>query len=295
MTSLSHPKTTLSVDESGNIIYFNDLRSENVGIARVMKEPSVLSPKELSMRWFILVVFSVFALLVSSRSDAQDVYNFYFQKNAPQQNPALSPAAPTPATVPAAQSTTISEAPAASVAAVTATEKKFRRFEFGVSYGSTSFSEEYKYSDSQGEDRFEMSNGGTGFGIQGGIRFNKYVALDGMFNVTTIKSEEYEDRTRLYQGSFGVLVTPIHINLFGYELLELSASGGVMNGQKAVVKSDFTKDKLQDIDHVYGAYAGGRIAANLTPELAVFFDGKQMLGGGNKSIEMYQLGLKYRF
>ena len=30
-------------------------------------------------------------------------------------------------------------------------------------------------------------------------------------------------------------------------------------------------------------------------ELAVFFDGKQMLSEGNRSIEMYQLGLKYRF
>jgi hypothetical protein len=237
-------------------------------------------------------LFFVCILPIASTALAQDVYNFYFQKNMSPQFPVTGSSANKPATQPAVQKVTSVENPE-----TTATQNKtFRRFEFGLSYGTTSFAEKFEYSDSIYDDDFEMSNGGTGFGIQGGIRFNKFFSLDGMFNVTEVKSEEYDDGRKIYQGSLGLLVTPIHINLFGYELFEISASGGLMNGYKAVISAnDFGEDKLQDIQNVYGGYAGARLAANLTSELAVFFDGKQMLGSNNREIEMYQLGLKYRF
>jgi len=238
----------------------------------------------------------LFLLTLScSAAHAQDVYNFYFQKKSPEASvpdaavtgPAKTSAPPAAAEGVAPQGTE-TQRPAEPV------EKKFRHFEFGVAYATTQFHEDFRYVSTL--ETYPQSNSGTGFGIQGGIRMNKYVALDGMFNVTTVKSEEYKGRNRLYQGSLGVLVTPVHINLFGYELFELSASTGLMNGHKYKIDYDaLGGDEVKDGKIVYGLYAGARIAANLTPELAVYFDGKQMLGGGNEEIEMYQLGLKYRF
>jgi hypothetical protein len=297
MTSLSRPKTTLSVDQSGNIIYFNDLRSENVGTARVMKEPSVLSPKELSVRWFILVVFSVFALLVSSRSDAQDVYNFYFQKNAPVPTTTTT-ALPTATPVDAPVENKIE---AAKPVPPQNESEQLRRWELMLSYAGGSFSAEERTTDSS--DLGEPDTGtqqsfvnGEGSGLITAYRFNKFVSAEGAFSYLKTKNSQADLEKAYHNFGLGLMVTPLHINMFGYELIEFGVGGGLASTYKFDTTYDYAnrKTKVDKEKHVFAPYAGIRIAVNFVPQLALVVDSKKILGSGQGGV-LGQIGLRYRF
>lgn len=297
MTSLSRPRTTLSVDQSGNIIYFNDLRSENVGTARVMKEPSVLSPKELSVRWFILVVFSVFALLVSSRSDAQDVYNFYFQKNAPvpgtTTNSTVTPA-PTLTTEPATENKIEAAKPL-----MKPVEEKdaFRRWEMMLSYASAAYTTYEKYSDeSFGSGEEEMSTVASGTGFMTSYRFNKFVSVDGAFYY--VKTKNVQTPQPYVNGAIGLMVTPLHINIFGYELIEFGVGAGLALTNKLNTEyNTYTNEVVvKDEKRIYAPYVGTRLAINFVPQLAAVVDARSIVGGeSGAGGGLLQLGMRYRF
>ena len=258
------------------------------------------------MRLMLLLALCFSALFYSTRSDAQDVYNFYFQKNMPfsPQGTTTAPAAPTSIAQPApgAPATLAAPAPSPATAAAPAPLKKF---ELGLGYASQSYAKAYT---SDGPADGFVRDGGAGFGLVAGYRLNKYFALDLAASVTN--NHESEETRRMPQGSFGLVVTPIHINLFGFEFIELSATGGAMSGQRMTAKagggvitssddgtvaSTTTEEQILKKETVFGAYAGGRLGLNLTSELGLFLDYKQMLGAENREIAMGMAGLKYRF
>jgi hypothetical protein len=296
MTSLSRSRTTLSVDQSGNIIYFNDLRSEKVGTDRVMKEPSVLSPKELSVRWFILVVFSVFALLVSSRSDAQDVYNFYFQKNAPvpvtTTNSTATPAA-TPTTEPAAENKIEAAKPL-----MKPVEEKdsFRRWEMMLSYASAGFTTYEKYANDSISGEGETSTTANGTGFMTSYRFNKFVSVDGAFYY--VKTKNVQTPQPYVNGAIGLMVTPLHINIFGYELIEFGVGAGLALTNKLKTEYNTYTDEItvKDEKRIYAPYVGTRLAVNFVPQLAAVIDARSIVGGeSGAGGGLLQLGMRYRF
>jgi hypothetical protein len=298
MTSLSHPKTTLSVDQSGNIIYFNDLRSERSGMTREMKGPSVLSPKESSVRWFILVVFSVFALLVSSRSDAQDVYNFYFQKNAPVPVTTTNATATPPATA-TTEPALENKIEAAKPVAKSVEEKNdFRRWEMMLSYAGGGFITNEKYTDrsfgTPGESETSTNVRGTGFMTS--YRFNKFVSVDGAFYY--LKTENVQTPNPYVNGAMGLMVTPLHINIFGYELIEFGVGAGIALTNKLDTEYNaITGDVIvKDENRIYAPYVGTRLAINFVPQLAAVADVRSIVGGDSGAGGgLVQIGMRYRF
>lgn len=297
MTFLSHTGTTLSVDEQGNITSFKDLDFKNDGTARVMREASVLSTKELSVRWFVLIVFSVFALLVSSRSDAQDVYNFYFQKNAPTAT-TVTPTQSAPVST-SEEGPTQAKVESSKSVAAQAEEKKddFRRWEMMLSYAAVSFTTnetEVDGLDRRGE--YEMGTNASGTGFMTGYRFNKYVSVDGAFYY--IKTKNVGASRPYVNGGLGFMITPLHINLFGYELIEFGVGGGVVTTNKLDTDYNLSTGEsvVTDEARVFAPYAGTRIAVNLVPQLALVVDGRTVIGGETGAGGgLMQLGMRYRF
>lgn len=290
MTFLSLRGTSMSLSSTISRWSFSNLRTKNFGTERVMKRPTVLTTKELDVRWFVLLMFSVLSLLVSTRSDAQDVYNFYFQKNGATAPTVTTPGTPTPA------ATALPPAPVNQIEAnqpekSTAPKSSIKRFEIGLARATTKISVlDQKFLD-------EYPQTGEGYGIQGGIRFNKFFAADFTFNVTE-NDNSFNEPIKFYDGALGLLITPVHINLFGYELFEISGAFGGMSGTRLTLQSDTNEPNylsVIDQERIWGGYAGAKIAANITPDAAIAFDAKQMLGSQNGNIEMYQFSLRYRF
>jgi hypothetical protein len=296
MTSLSHPKTTLSVDQSGNIIYFNDLRSERSGMTREMKGPSVLSPKESSVRWFILVVFSVFALLVSSRSDAQDVYNFYFQKNAPVPVTSTNATATPPATATTEPALENKIETAKPVAKPLEEKNDFRRWEMMLAYAYAGFTSYEKYADPSIGPEGETSTNAKGTGFMTSYRFNKFVSVDGAFYY--LKTENVQTPRPYVNGAIGLMVTPLHVNIFGYELIEFGVGAGLALTNKLETEyNTFTNEIIvKDEKRIYAPYFGIRLAINFVPQLAAVIDARNIVGGeSGAGGGLAQVGMRYRF
>lgn len=249
------------------------------------------------MRWFILVVFSVFALLVSSRSDAQDVYNFYFQKNAPvpgtTTNSTASPAA-TVTTEPAVENKIEAAKPA-----VKPVEEKndFRRWEMMLSYAGGGFITTEKYSeDSSIFNDQETSTNVTGTGFMTSYRFNKFVSVDGAFYY--LKTKNVQTPQPYVNGALGLMVTPLHINIFGYELIEFGVGAGLVLTNKLETEyNTITSDVIvKDEKRIYAPYVGTRLAVNFVPQLAAVVDVRSIVGGDSGAGGgLMQLGMRYRF
>jgi hypothetical protein len=311
--------------DSNSFNTYKQLAKKSVGM-NLVRESAPAFTQENPMRLILLLALCFSALFYSTRSDAQDVYNFYFQKNSPlmgvppvtpqanQQMP-IAPMTPqadqqmpiAPVTLQADQ-----QMPIASVTNTVSAQtnppamdtKAIKRFELGFGYAAQTYRK--TYTGSSPDDNFN-SDGATGFGLLLGYRFNKYFALDLAASVTN--NHDTDETRRMPQGSFGLLITPVHINLFGYEFIELAGTAGVMSGQRIVATSGSwvvsspnntsssysTEEKVEKKETVFGGYVGGRLALNLTRELAIFGDLKQMIGSKNKEIAMGMAGLKYRF
>jgi hypothetical protein len=217
-------------------------------------------------------------LFVANTAQAQDVYNFYFQKNQPARNNVTEKALEVSAPRPVSQAAVVKPKE----------EKKveLKHFEFGVSKGYTRVMIDDRVTGY--DDLIEAE----GVGLQGAYRFNKYFAVDGALNITEIDSVNYdEERSRLIDASLGVAVTPIHITLFGVELIEFSALAGVMSGTQGIVNRDDTLE----MERVYGAHIGLRLGINLTSQLALVAGGTRMVSSDRDYISLSQAGLRYRF
>jgi hypothetical protein len=142
------------------------------------------------------------------------------------------------------------------------------------------------------------------YSLQGSYRFNRFVAAEaGVIYSTKWQSEWMNDDSKLgdgkdLDGNLGIALTPIHINFFGYELLEIGILGGFMTQTqiKNIADSEgWSTNDIKKADHrkAIVPYLGPRLGVNLTSDLAILVEARlkpQSDGGGFASV-----GLKYRF
>ncbi len=259
------------------------------------------------MRVHILIFISLaVVLMASTESHAQDVYNFYFQKNtgaqaplgqlAPTQTSGLSSESTAPLSPPLPPTTVQADAKISSEP-----KKAFRRFD--VSFAKAWVGSPTAVTDRVGS--FGNYNGvdtREAYSLVLSYRFNRFVASEaGLIVSTNWQSEDPEKRGmgngKDIDGNFGIAFTPIHINFFGYELIEMGVLAGFMTQTQFELETEaesysndgFFRDKSKTVI----PYLGPRLAINLADELAVVLDGRLMPksnGGG-----MASLGVKYRF
>jgi hypothetical protein len=222
-----------------------------------------------------IILFLV--LVYSGKTLAQDVYNFYFQKNTP------------------AVSTEEVEQPISTQAVATPalTSPELSRWEIspGVAWDAVP-----SRVSSSGWGEYDSNYGASGFSLIAGYRFNRFIALDGALSYTKVSSDGIDHG--MFDGSIGGLATPIHINVFGYELIECAFGAGVMTSSLLRTTRDWENniDRLNGSSKIFTPYASFRLAVNFTPEVAVFLDAKGGLGGGSSSdTSRGTAGLRVRF
>jgi hypothetical protein len=196
-----------------------------------------------------LVCIQGFAVSVS----AQETYNFYFQK-APGPNTVIQGSSGQPGNGfqigadgkvvqppgPTASSTSPVEQPAAIAAPVaspvtavvekkTEAEIQDKRFRVALGYSKFEFFNVGSY--------YQTKVAYEGAALNLGYRWNPYFGVDfgGAAGRVNNKQEEYTGpydvsaRTTVNQVYAGIVVTPLHLNLFGWNLLEISLLGGAIN------------------------------------------------------------------
>ncbi|HEX4925400.1 MAG TPA: hypothetical protein VFV50_15005 [Bdellovibrionales bacterium] len=179
---------------------------------------------------------------------AQDVYNFYFQKGAPpatviqggagqrseaqalpsqvqpEQAPSGAPASPSETSEVA---TTVTKLNAAS-------DRGYKSWELQVGPAYVA--------DVQGH--------WTGASLAGQYNFSKYIGLQ-LGVLYAPKNDAYGemyDKDQAWDASLAAVVTPVHVNLFGREFLQVSALGGFMTTRKSELVS------VPSYDYGYGTY-----------------------------------------
>lgn len=187
----------------------------------------MIKSKKLSLRLATLL-----AITLTSTAQAQDVYNFYFQK-APGSVVTPTPTVvPQPQTslVPAATAAAPPAAPVTQTAVVTAaipasTEEKPKFYNWNVQLMRTSVADAYSDVVPRIRDRL---------GLEAGYRFNKFFAATAGMAFGSIYSNWKAETGTEVSNSFipygGIRINPLHLNIFGTEMLEIFAHAGVMYG-----------------------------------------------------------------
>jgi hypothetical protein len=221
----------------------------------------------------MLMTIILIALTFSGKAFAQDVYNFYFQKNsAPAIQQASLPA-------PAANTST---APLPVMAPPVAED--FKKWELAPTQSWMN----YRLQNDQGHTYAPngvQEDNARGFGLTGAYRFNKFIATDG-----SAHSLKRTNGQSVAEFSGGVFITPIHINFFGHELIEWGLGAGVMTGRRKVATDLLPGSYSVRESRVIDPYLSTRIAINLNSQVAVTGDIR-----GGKNGTQSSLGLRFRF
>ncbi len=255
----------------------------------------------------ILILLSLAAVCIgATESRAQDVYNFYFQKNTAAQAP-LGPLVTTPATGSSSQSAAPlpTQLPATTVQTdvkrLSPVKADFRRFDVTVAKAQVISPTVTTYQvteDNLYNDKYKGVEARDAYSLVLSYRFNRFVASD--FGLTYSTSWKNSDplirgmgKGVDLDGNLGIALTPIHINFFGYELIEIGVLGGLMTQTKFELfeKFDAGEGTFKNKSKIVVPYLGPRLAVNLTQELGLVLDGR--IRTDNSGIA--SLGLKYRF
>ncbi len=181
-------------------------------------------------------VLSVFSLGVSlattEAAQAQDVYNFYFQKApASAVTAPISTMAPQPsATAPSTPSTPpvnapLAPAPAAvvSTALPSAAEDKPKFYNWNVQLLRANVTDSYSDATRWVSERL---------GLQVGYRFNKFVGAELGASFGSMygswKAATGADLSESFVPFLGARLNPFHLNVFGSEVVEIFFVGGAM-------------------------------------------------------------------
>lgn len=234
--------------------------------------------------------------MMSAPALADDVYNFYFQKsqNATEMTQVKNGVAASPtkanlsdvAEKDEAATDTKTPSPAAKTQIATKieqpTEKEYVRKFWQVEVGTGQFADHEK----------RVSDG---YSARLGYGFNKYFGLEGQLmgggataSDKNISGEYFSYGTpgrSYFAGAFGMKVTPVHIEFFGFDLIDLSATAGAMTATG--------RDPGSAHDFRIAPYLGGAVAINLAERLAVVFDGK--LEDSDNKFGQMSATLAYRF
>jgi hypothetical protein len=224
-------------------------------------------------------------------ANAQDVYNFYFQKTdhanemvqVKNGDPLAAPKSSTTVVDPSTGETktvapALKPAEAASVATAVAApsskdeKKNFWRLEMGLA----AFTDHEKQVMQAYGSRLEYG-------------FNKYFGIEGQivggkpFNMTDNSQDGYN--SNYFAGALGLKLTPIHVQLFGWDFIEFSALAGAMSAT----------GRDWDSRHQFrlAPYVGAAVAVNITDRLSVAVDGK--FEDFDQAYGQMTGGLAYRF
>lgn len=238
----------------------------------------------------------VLLTLIAQPVLAQDVYNFYFQKadhpaemvqvkngEVVSAKPAASAEAAMAVASPEAAKTTATPAAPAVVNSVATTvapapsplfaQKKYWQLEAG--YGN--FTDHVRRVDTAGTLRLQYN-------------WNKYIGAEAQ--LIGGRSDYYDSYTGnknnslYFAGALGIAVEPLHIELFGWDLIDLGVEGGIMttNGQEENVSSQ---------QFGVAPYIGGNVMFNISERLSAKMDMK--LENMNTYYGQASLGLAYKF
>ena len=198
---------------------------------------------------------TLLAITLHSTAHAQDVYNFYFQKApgsvvtptptvAPQPQTSLPPAP----TVTAPVASPIAQATVVAATAPATTEEKPKFYNWNVQLMRTSVADAYSDVVPRIRDRL---------GLEAGYRFNKFFAATAGMAFGSIYSNWKAETGTEVSNSFipygGIRINPLHLNIFGTEMLEIFAHAGVMYG--ALRSPPFGQEEPDS--QLYGYFGGG--------------------------------------
>lgn len=229
----------------------------------------------MSLIKLILIILIVLSAAVLARAD--EVYNFYFQKEPGAQTVPSVTVRPEPSEV------------AANVAApspASAPDKPgFRRWEFSLGPVLKA-------------DRQAIWEGGL-FLTQYNI--SRYFALDaGILRATTSRTyavglpEGDNSDLDAYDFSAGITVTPIHVRVFGSDVITVSAVGGYMSTRQHGVWWDQSGrgERFQQA-RVWKPYIGPAVAINFNEQLGIY--GQWRLQQDDTRYGYQSFGLTARF
>jgi hypothetical protein len=222
----------------------------------------------------------LFALLCAfhQNAQAQDVYNFYFQKQAPA-NAVLKPeekttpkpgetAAPlletkVDAVTPTPSTVTVDSTSKVKVASVLSQEKSESFRHWNVQIMRTRVADAYS-------DVYHIANDRLAF--QAGYRWNKYIGVETGTTIGTLNGQwSNETGTDLWQSTvpyLGFRINPIHLNFFGSEVLEVYVAAGGLIMNAAYPGIDGGRNG-------YGYYGGG-VRFNLGETIGLDFGAKTL-------------------
>lgn len=256
-----------------------------IGFQVFIREAFVISKTGFSS----LVFVTLFTFQGHAEAEG-DVYNFYFQKAPGPQTVIQGGAAPAVPSVESKGPETTPTSPPPNPGLVQSTtaalgervpdskiEKKWI-LRLARTYHNDSFSE------GSGDDRVFVDRIGEGTGLYLGYSLNRFVAFEAgldssHFLVETSSAHDTqrsESQSTILFPSLSVVLTPVRMNVFGYDLLEYSAIAGVS----------------RSIDGASNSYFGLRMGLNLTSDLALE---SRWLNASGAGINEAQLGLAWKF
>ena len=242
---------------------------------------------------------------LANQASAQDVYNFYFNKNNQNQKAQIMTGSDnSPSTgIPTENENVINTASpkAESKTEVNTTpkpENKFDNWEFMVgtanSYGWGGYVEWDSYSD------IDINNDYDAKGIEIGVskNFNRYLGAD--FRMSSMSLQNIDGTEDFYNARAGFSFTPIRLNIIGHDFLELGAIFGIGTFQKFQVENDFGAggggwDRGTVVDQVTVArpYFGGRLAFNITDKVGLMLE-SAAIKEDDTTISNSSFSLRYR-
>ena len=224
---------------------------------------------------------------LANQASAQDVYNFYFNKNNPNQKAQII-GSPGQTNLPSEQS----QAPAAkpeipaeakSTIASIKEEKKESSFEnWEVSIGRATAYGWGDYSSSiNGDGTYDYtSNDYYSEGMSIGIskNFNRYFGAD--INLSNLSVKDIEGEKDFLNARLGFSFTPVRLNILGHDFLELGALAGIGSFQQFTIeeRENYNSSSWGYSEHIvdektlFKPFLGARMGLNLTNELGLVLE-----------------------
>lgn len=201
------------------------------------------------MRLFLFFLILVFALAgLSELAFAENIYSFRFQKK---------PAAPAAATVPTSESAGLTPTPKTPVtlpASASASAREMRDetneavdragWVLGGGFGAKAVTRGFMIE--------------SGYSVLAGYRFSKYIGADATFLIGHGKNDG-ETHTSVLGGA---RVTPLHLKLFDFDLVDVGVLVGLLTG-----RSEQDPGRLR-----LAPYIGFGVSVNISDRYFVSFD-----------------------
>lgn len=229
-----------------------------------------------------------------AQAQADDVYNFYFQKapgpqtviqggaaTAPAATAAPSPLEPEPSVAPSTPVATT--APAATMTPEINKDSRRRRFSVGLGVANVFDNFSYGTEDVNGR-----------YALMAEYSFNKYLTADMSLKLDSFSGEWSKTGESIFKSmvpTLGLNVFPFHLNFFGSEVLALGFQGGIGYGafdNREVI--GYVTDEFGEIlsrskhEMVLRGYLGIVTQINFPSDFALRIQGRSFRGGFAESV-----------